>query len=60
MEPSYTVGRDVNWYSHCGTVQRFLRKLNMVRKLPYDLVIPFLIQKDTSTSVFIAALFTTA
>ena len=52
------------------TVQRFLRKLNVIRKLPYDLAIPFLgiypkkmktsIQKDTSTSVFIAALFTTA
>ena len=48
------------------TVWRFFRKLNM--ELPYDLVIPFLgiylnktiIQRDTCTHMFIAALFTIA
>ena len=46
------------------TVWRFLKKLNI--KLPYDIVVPFLgiypektiIQKDTCTPVFAAALFT--
>ena len=48
------------------TVWRFLRKLKI--ELPYDPAIPFLgvypdrtiIQKDTCTPIFIAALFTTA
>ena len=48
------------------TVWRFLKKLKM--ELPYDPAIPFLgvypdktlIQKDTCTPMFIAALFTTA
>ena len=48
------------------TVRRFLRKLTV--QLPYDPMIPLLgiqpektiIQKDTCTPVFIAALFTTA
>ena len=48
------------------TVWRFLRKLNI--ELPYHLVIPLLgtyldktvIQRDTCTSMFIAALFTKA
>ena len=48
----------------CRTVWRFLKKLNL--ELPYDPVIPLLgiypektiIQKDTCTPVFIAALFT--
>ena len=48
------------------TVQRFLRKLKI--ELPYDPAIPLLgihpdktrIQKDTSTPMFIAALFTIA
>ena len=47
------------------TVRRFLRKLTV--QLPYDPMIPLLgiqpektiIQKDTCTPVFIAALFTT-
>jgi len=49
------------------TVQRFLKKLKV--ELPYDPAIPLLdiypkkmkilIQKDTSTSIFTAALFTT-
>ena len=48
------------------TVWRFLRKQKI--ELPYDPAIPFLgvypdrtiIQKDTCTPIFIAALFTTA
>ena len=48
------------------TVWRFLRKLKI--ELPYDLTIPLLgiypeksiIQKDTGTQLFIAALFTIA
>ena len=39
-EPSYTVDRNVSWCSHCGTVWRFLRKLNT--ELPYDPAIPLL------------------
>ena len=62
-EPSYTVGGNVNWWK---TVWRFLKKLKM--KLPYDPAIPLvgihpdktIIQKDTCTPMFIAALFTTA
>ena len=48
------------------TIWRFLRKLKI--ELPYDLTIPLLgiypekpiIQKDTGTQLFIAALFTIA
>ena len=48
-----------------NTVSRFLQKLKI--GVPYDPAIPllgiylekFLVQKDTSTSMFIAALFTT-
>ena len=48
------------------TVWRFLKKLK--RELPYDPAIPFLgiypeknvVQKDTCTAIFIAALFITA
>ena len=65
-EPSYTVGRTVNWYSYHGKFFVFLKKLKI--KLPYDQIIPFLgiypektlIQKDTCTPMFTAALFTTA
>ena len=65
-EPSYTVGGNVNWYSHYGEVCRFLKKLKI--ELPYDPAIPLLgiyleksiIQKDTCTPIFIAALFTIA
>ena len=50
----------------CRTVWRFLKKLKI--ELPYDPAIPFLgiypektiIQKDTCTPMFIAALFTIA
>ena len=67
-EPFCTVGGNVNWYSHCGEQYggRFLKKLKI--ELPYDLAIPLLgvypektiIQKDTCTPMFIAALFTVA
>ena len=63
---SYTVGGNVNWYSHYGKKQRFLKKLKT--ELPYDLAIPLLgiypdktiIQKYTCTPTFIAELFTVA
>ena len=50
------------------TLWRFLRKLKIEIELPYDPAIPFLgiyphktlIQKDTCTPTFIAALFTIA
>ena len=63
-EPSYTVG---GMCSHCGKQRwRFLGKIKI--DLPYDPAIPFLgicpgktiIQKDTCTPMFIAALFTIA
>ena len=62
-ELSCTVGWNVNCYHHCG--ERFLNKLNV--ELPYDQVISLLgicpeksiIQKDTCTPMFIAALFVT-
>ena len=65
-EPSYTVGGNVNWCSYVETVRRFLKKLKT--ELPYDPAIPLLgiypkktmIQKDTCTPMFIAALFTIA
>ena len=66
-EHSYTVGDNINWCSHCGKiVWRFLRKL--IIELPYEPAIPLLgihpdeiiIQKDTRSPTFIAALFTIA
>ena len=62
-EPSYTLGGNVNWYSHYGGS---LKKLKT--ELPYDPAVPLLgidlnktlIQKDTWTPIFIAALFTIA
>ena len=39
-EPSYTVGRNVNWYSLYGKQWKFLKKLNI--EIPYDPVISFL------------------
>ena len=66
-EASFTVGGNVNWYSHYGeTVWRFLKKLGI--KLLYDPTISLLgiyseetkIEKDTCTPVFTAALFTIA
>ena len=66
-EPSYTVGGDVKLVQPLWkTVWRFLRKLKI--ELPYDPAILLLgiypdktiIQKDTCTPMFIAALFTIA
>ena len=68
-EPSYTVGENVDWCSHCKkTVWKFLKKLKI--DLPYDPAIPLLgiylkktktlIWKDTRTPTFITALFTIA
>ena len=63
-EPSYTVGENVNWYSHYGEQYGgSLKKVKM--ELPYDPAIPLLgiylektiIWKDTCTPMFIAALF---
>ena len=57
-EPSYTVGGNVNWYNHYGEH----------KKLKTEPVIPLLgiylekniIQEDTCSPMFIAALFTIA
>ena len=66
-EPSYTVGGNINWCSHYGKQYGgSLKKLKT--ELPCDPAIPVLgtypektlIQKDTCTSVFTAALFTIA
>ena len=66
-ESSCTVGGNVSWCSHYGKqYRRFLRKLKI--ELPYDPAIPLLgiyldktiIQTDTCTPMFIAALFTIA
>ena len=66
-EPSYTIGGNVSWCSHCEEQYGgSLKKLKI--ELPYDPAIPLLgiyldktiIQKDTCTPVFIAALFTMA
>ena len=64
-EPSHTVGGNVNWYSHYGKKYGGSSTKTKI-ELPYDPVIPFLgmywdktiIQRDTHTPVFIAALFT--
>jgi len=67
-EPSYTVGRNVSWYIYIlwRTVWRYLR--NLYIELPCDPAIPLLgryldktlLEKDTCTCMFIAALFTIA
>ena len=64
-EPSYTVGRNVNWCSHYGkAVWRLLLKLKL--ELPFPLLdiyqekMKTLIRKDICTPVFIAVLFTIA
>ena len=66
-EPSGTAGGNVNWYSHYGEQYGgSLRKLKI--ELPYDPAIPLLgiypektiIQKESCTKTFIAALFTIA
>ena len=65
MEAQFTKGMySKNFFRK--TVQRFLKQLKI--ELPYNLAIPFLgrypektiIQKDASTPVFVAALFTIA
>ena len=65
MEPSCTVGGNVNWYSHCRRQYGdSLDKLGI--KPPYDPAIPHLsiypeeikTEKDTCTPMFIAVLFT--
>ena len=63
-EPSCTVGGNVNGYSHYG--EQYGGKLKI--ELPYDPAIPLLgiypektiIQKESGTIMFIAALFTVA
>ena len=65
-EPSYTVGGNVNWYNHYG--EQYVLFLYFLREQPCDPAIPPLgiypekniIQKDTRTPMFIAALFTIA
>ena len=69
-EPSYTVGRNVNCYSHYGEqCEGSLKKKQKTGlNLPCDAAAPLLsiypekttIQKDTCTTMFIAALFTVA
>ena len=62
-EPSYTVGGNVNWYSHYG--EQYAGSLKNKIELPYDTIIPLLgiyleknkIQKETRTPVFTEALF---
>ena len=63
----YTVGRNVNWYSHYREqYEGSLKSLKI--ELQYDPAVPLLniysekikLQKDTYTSIFIAALFTVA
>ena len=65
---SYTVSGNVNWYSHCGNQPGgFSKKLKLNYhmtqqfcswKIPPPQKKKILIQKDTCTLIFIAALFT--
>ena len=64
-EPSCTVGGNVNWYNlYREQYEGSLKKLNI--ELPYDPAIPLwiiypektIIQKESCTTMFIAALFT--
>ena len=68
-EPAYIIGRNVNWYSHYG--KQYGGPLKILKiELLYDPAIPLLgiylgktktlIQKDTCTTVFIAAIFIVA
>ena len=62
-QASYTVVGNANWYSHCGQVWKFLKKLGI--ELPYNPAIPLLgihpeeirIEKDTCSPMFISVLF---
>ena len=69
-EPSYTVGGNANWFSHCGNQYKiFLKNFSKI-KLPCDPAIPLmgiytkktktLIGKYICMPVFPAALFTIA
>jgi len=40
--PSYTVGRNVNWCSHCGKQSRVSFKKKLKIEIPYDSDIPLL------------------
>lgn len=40
-EPSYTVGRNVNWFHHYG-MQYFSKKKKVKIEIPYDTTIPHL------------------
>ena len=64
-EPSCTVGGNAHWYSNSG--EQYGDSFKKLRiKLPYDPAIPppgiklekSVIEKDTSTPMFVAALFT--
>ena len=65
-EPSCSVSGNVNWCSDYEEQWKFLKKLKI--ELPYDSAIPILgicleesiIQRETCTTVFTAALFTIA
>ena len=66
-KPSWTVGGNVNWYSHYG--EHYGGSLQTLRiKLTYDPATPllgkylekFTIKKETCTPMFTAALFTIA
>jgi len=66
-KPSYTVGWNVNWCSHYREQYGIsFKKLKI--ELPYDLVNPLpgihlektILQKDSCTPLFIAAVFTIA
>ena len=67
LDPSYTAGGNVRWYSCFGTVWNFLELLNM--ELAYDPAIPLLgiypkemktyVHRKTCTQMFIAILFMT-
>ena len=65
-EPSYTVGGNADWYSHCG--EQWADFLKNVIELPHDPAIPLLgihteetrTERDTCTPMFTAAVFTIA
>ena len=63
-KPSYTIGGNVNWCSHCGKQYGGFSKKQKI-ELPYDPAVPLwdvhsgktIIWKDTWTPVFISTLF---
>ena len=60
-EHLYTVGRNVNWYSHNGKRMEVSKK----KKLPYDPAIPLLsihplTHRDICPTMFTVALYATA